>query len=921
MRAIVFLLNRYRAERGPMVLFALLVAATAFLAAAAPRGFNRVADDALRHVVEGARPIERNLQLGQLGVISGGSGLQSVAEVGRQLEGELPESVRRLIVDRSALAESANWSIRRDPGQHPAWVRFRFGTGIEGRVTYVDGRPPTGATTSIPGVRGTLPGEPEDATVFEVALAIDVAETLGVEVGDRLELIPDTDDVLVGQFSSPVRAAADIVGVYRVNDSSDPFWMNDPALQLPSVIVISPDLQLIYSTALLSEDAYPALIRKGLPARYTWREYIDPDRLDADALPAVTEELRQMITRYPPFVTSLQDAETTTLRTGLLGLVEAYAAERRTSEAILLTAALGPAAVAAAAMALLALLVVHRRERPDALLRGRGASGGQLLGSYALEGMVLAVPAALLGLGTALATIDARASALGIVAPLLVAVTAAGILVATAVRHVRSAAAAEGRDVPAAGRPQPRRLVAEGVVVVVAVGGAFLLRQRGIAGGSTTGQLAGADPLLAAAPALVGLAAGLLVARLYPLPVHAAAWFADAWRGGVPALGIRRAARSSHIGSWPLLVILITMAIGAFSATIAASVERGQAGAAWQAVGADFAISPGSRPFPPDFDPAGLPGVAASAGVHVETVSLGGRAGARAALHAVDTAGYAAVAEGTGADPELPGQMGDPPDPGEPLPALVSERALADGPRPIRAGDEIEMLVSSRLVTIRVSAVRSTFPGIDARSPWVVVPRDALGAAIDRELSTDIVLLRAPETAIGDMQAAIEEVLPAAIVTGRAQMLDDLRSDPLVGGVGAGFAIAVIVAVVYAALATVVAMVVVAAQRRGETAHLRILGFSDRDLLALSIIEHAPAVLAATIGGVALGVGVAWFAAPGLDLTGLIGSAVEVPLFVDWSVIGLLVGAIGLLFGVAIWASARAGRRANLSRSARQGIE
>ena len=42
-----------------------------------------------------------------------------------------------------------------------------------------------------------------------------------------------------------------------------------------------------------------------------------------------------------------------------------------------------------------------------------------------------------------------------------------------------------------------------------AVVGATLLRERGVRGGGTAGSLATADPLIAAVPALVGVAAGV----------------------------------------------------------------------------------------------------------------------------------------------------------------------------------------------------------------------------------------------------------------------------------------------------------------------------------------------------------------------------------------------------------------------------
>ena len=713
-----------------------------------------------------------------------------------------------------------------------------------------------------------------------------------------------------------------MVGIYTVDDPTDEFWMNDSSLELPTVLVISPDLQLIYGTALLSADAYSALIGNGLPARYAWRYFIDPDRLDAGRLDQLTADLRQMRTRYPPFVTTLRDADVTTLQTGLLELLDGYAAERRTAEAVLVTASLGPAAVATAAVALVALLMVHRRRRAVVLVRGRGASVGQLLGSHLLEGLLIAVPASAVAYVAAVTLVEGRASTWSLLLAAFVAGGAAVVLVLTVLRPATAPLRGGEREMPAAARLSPRRITFEALVIVLAGGGAFLLRQRGIAGGSTTGELAGVDPLLAAVPALIGLAVGLLTVRLYPLPLRVVGWFADGWRGMVPAFGLRRAARTGDVGSLPLVVLLVTVAIGAFSSTIFVTVERGQNTAAWYEVGADLAISPGTRPLPSDFDGATLPGVEASARMHVDTAVLGGRGGARVQMNALDTPAYADVTAGTGADPNLPRSMRAPPGADEPIPAILSTRVATGGARPIRVNQEVEMLVSAHLVTLRVVAIRESFPGVDPNAAWLVVPLETLRTtAGDRAFTASTLFLRAPGATAASVQEAMDEVLPSTLVTGRSEVLAALRAGPLVRGVGTGFVLAVAIAIAYAALATTAALVLVAAVRSRETAHLRTLGMTPGSLLALSIVEHGPAVLMATVIGVALGVGVAWFVAPGLDLAGLIGSSIDVALIVDWRVVALLLLALVVVLAVGIGLSSWIGRRANLAGSTRQGIE
>nr|MBA3587978.1 FtsX-like permease family protein [Chloroflexota bacterium] len=598
------------------------------------------------------------------------------------------------------------------------------------------------------------------------------------------------------------------------------------------------------------------------------------------------------------------------------------AGERRTAEAVLVTAALGPAAVASAAVALVALLMVHRRRRAVTVVRGRGASVGQLLASHLLEGVLIAVPAASIAYLAAVALVGGRASAWSLLFAALVAGGAALMLMLTVLRTAIAPLRDVERESPSDARAGPRRIAFEVLVIVLAVGGAYLLRQRGIAGASTAGELTGVDPLLAAVPALIGLAVGLVTVRLYPVPLRVAGWFVDGWRGMVPAFGLRRAGRTGDVGSLPMLVLLLTVAIGAFSSTIFVTVERGQAAAAWQDVGADLAMMPGTRPFPSDFDAATLPGVEAAARVHIDVAALGGRGGTRIQMHALDTPSYAVVTAGTGADPSLPRSMRETADADEPMPAILSTEVATDGPRRIRVGDEVEMLVSAREVTLRVVDIRNSFPAVDPGAAWVVIPLDALRAAIDdRAFTAAVIFLRAPGASATAVQEAMDEVLPATQVTGRDEVLEALRGGPLVRGVGAGFVFAVVIAIAYAALATTAALVLVAAVRSRETAHLRTMGMTSSDLLALSAIEHGPAVVTATIIGVALGVGVAWFVAPGLGLAGLIGSSTEVALAVEPQVVGLLLMALVGVLTFAIALSTWLGRRASLAGSARQGIE
>ena len=126
------------------------------------------------------------------------------------------------------------------------------------------------------------------------------------------------------------------------------------------------------------------------------------------------------------------------------------------------------------------------------------------------------------------------------------------------------------------GRVGTRRVVVEGLVVALAVGGAYLLRERGLHAVSSAGAVGGFDPLIAAVPVLVGIAAGIVVVRLYPIALRGA-WpsIARRGRGLVLVLAARRATEGGA-SSAVLLVLLATATVAAFAAVVARQPRPGR---------------------------------------------------------------------------------------------------------------------------------------------------------------------------------------------------------------------------------------------------------------------------------------------------------------------------------------------------------
>ncbi len=903
--------RRLVAERTAGALLFVLVAVTAFVSAAAPRLFNRLADQGLRHEVAVASSVERDIELSELSRLETRAGrpLDAVEARGRELQSGLPASVQRLIGGRSYVIESIQYVVLQAPDQ-PTFVTLRYQSGIDAQVDFVAGRPPTGATTqaAIPGI-GTPDGIPVEGNVYEAALSRLTAQEIGVSVGDRLFMTPDRTQQGAASGLGGVPAGIEIVGLFDARQPQGEYWLNDTSLQRASLEPVSLDTRLVFATALVAPDAYPSLLEAALGMQYTWRYFIDPQRWDAGDLESLLGDLRRMETTHTA-VGALRLGSGPTLRTGLSTIADRYVAQRRTSEALLMLAAVGPASVATGAMGLVGLMLVRRRGGQLLLARGRGASPLQILAAQFGESLVLVSVPALLGYLAARSLISARDSDWSVVAALAVAVLATLLVLAATLPPALAAPHVEEREEAGTSGASPRRLIFEGLVLVLAAAATALLRGRGLAARTASGGEIGIDPFLAAVPLLLGLAVGLATLRLYPLPLRVLAWMAALRRDLVPVLALRRIGRQSALAHLPLLVLLATVAIAGFSTVMLVTIERGQVEASWQRVGANFRV-------PPDVS-GSLGGIGVERAPGVEAVARWYEdRQPRFTLFAYETAALREVSGGTPADPRWPASLLAEPAAGgtAPLPAIVSSD------RQLSGGDRFVLAVGGQPVELEVVQVRESFPGVASGVSFTVVSFDALSTALGRALPASGLLVRAPDDDGPALRAFLAQHAPGVGLDSRPELFARLRDAPLIAAVSGGFGLAVATAIGYAALALIVALTLTALARRRQLVQLRTMGLGRRQALGLTLGEHLPELLVAFLAGTALGVAAASLVQPGLGLTAFVGSDRPVVLRVDWMQIALF-GAIPLaVAALGIVAGAWIGWQANLANETRGGME
>ena len=281
---------------------------------------------------------------------------------------------------------------------------------------------------------------------------------------------------------------------------------------------------------------------------------------------------------------------------GRLEFEEALAQFRNSStfsQIPLLLLLLQVAGVVAFYIVVLTALARERQAQEVAVYRSRGASTSQLLGLTLAEGLLIAVPAALLGpllavlavsaLGytpafseiTGGAALPAALSEDALLLSVGGAVLALVAMLLPAVGAVRRAIVDAKRE---QARPPARnwfrRYHLDLALVALALLLFWQLERRGAVFDPQSVGGWQADPLLLLSPLVMTAAAAALVLRLYSPLLRLIAWLLRPLRGAAVTLGIGRAGRDPAASSRLLLLVSTAVAVGAFAASYSPTVDR-----------------------------------------------------------------------------------------------------------------------------------------------------------------------------------------------------------------------------------------------------------------------------------------------------------------------------------------------------------
>lgn len=444
-------------------------------------------------------------------------------------------------------------------------------------------------------VEGAWP-QPTSSEPYAVAISEPAAAVLGIQVGDTL--------LLTNRREQTFQPTVQIVGIYSVNEPSDPYWFED-TLDTTGVLIgesFNTYGPLVTPFETLFDELTPG------SAEVNWRVFPTIDNLETAEVVPLRRELESLEGRLNR---GRNAGNAFRMETGLIKVL------RETERSLLVTRSgvlillVQLAILAGYALLLTAGLLVEQRRVETALLRSRGADNRQVVAMALMEGLLLAVPAALLAPWLAalvlqalnyigpLAAIDLHIDPVVTdISYLLAGISALLCVVALTVPALRSARSFTDTRAQRGRQEDESVLQRAGIdlaLLALAAIGFWQLRRYGAPITETVQGRLGIDPLLVAAPA-IGLLAGAIVAlRTIPLLARLSERVAERGTRVVAALGAWQVARRPLRYARSGLLLMLAIAIGLFAVSYSWTWQTSQTDQADFQVGSDIRVNPDRR--------------------------------------------------------------------------------------------------------------------------------------------------------------------------------------------------------------------------------------------------------------------------------------------------------------------------------------
>lgn len=456
-----------------------------------------------------------------------------------------------------------------------AWVNFATASDFENKITLVEG--------NLPAVADSAPDVP-----MEILVNVAMANEFGLQVGEQFVTFRRTEKE---GASRTVQVPVVVAGIWQATDPADPYWFYRQTVFENQFFIPEESFRMRLVPALNDEIA-----------QALWYLVHDGSEVSSD-------DVRGLIARIS---TVQQQAASLRANTRLeVSPQDALVNYRRSSQILNILLYAFSIPIIGLMLAFIGLVVglsVNRQRNEIAVLRSRGATVLQVLGIAALEALLLGLVALAAGMPFSqqiAQTIGATKSFLNftIDSDLRVGMTLTTLrfgltaIVVTMVAQVFPSFGAARHTIVTYKREQARtirppwwqRAWLDVLLLIPAAYGTYLLSQQGsVATLSATGQGGPFDnPLLFLVPALGALALTLFMLRLLPWLMAAIAWVAARTPSVGFLLATRYLARDPAFYTAPLVLIILTLSLSTFTASLAQTLDAHLYDQTYYQLGAD----------------------------------------------------------------------------------------------------------------------------------------------------------------------------------------------------------------------------------------------------------------------------------------------------------------------------------------------
>ncbi|NJN83248.1 MAG: FtsX-like permease family protein [Caldilineaceae bacterium] len=489
------------------------------------------------------------------------------------------ETVRYLRTDNFRLfpTEDLAYADVKDP---LAWVNFAFAGDFEEHITLLEGQ--------MPAVAVTDPAEPMEVLVNEA-----LADEFGIQVGEEYVTFRRVE---VDDSQRMVQVPVRISGIWRATDPTDQYWFYRQTV-FDNQFFIPEESFHLRLVPLLPDEVAQAL----------WYIILDGSEISSSDVGWLLGRINAVQQQAGALLNN------TRLEVSPQDALARYRRQSQLLNVLLYAFSIPIIGLLLAFIGLVVGLSVGRQRNEIAVLRSRGATVAQVLGIAALEALLLGLVALAAGIPFSeqiAQAIGATRSFLNftISGDLRVAMTMASLrfgiaaVAVTMVAQIVPSIGAARHTIVTYKREQARTLRApwwqrawlDVLLLIPVFYGTYLLQQQGsITTPEETGLADGPfnNPLLFLIPAMAALALTLVILRLLPWLMAGIAWVASKTKSVGFLLATRYLARDPASYTAPLVLLILTLSLSTFTASLAQTLDNHLFDQHYYKVGADMQLA------------------------------------------------------------------------------------------------------------------------------------------------------------------------------------------------------------------------------------------------------------------------------------------------------------------------------------------